>query len=140
MKKIWFPFFLTIVSIVVITGCSNSGVNTSKEEDGKKVIKVALSDEVNPPFLYTDDQNNPIGYDMDYLAEVEKKLPEYKFQYIFGEEESNLVGVDTGKFDFAINWFFKNPDREKSFFIQNMNMDILLHRSSLKKTEMILKH
>lgn len=52
---------------------------------------------------------------MDYLAEVEKKLPEYKFQYIFGEEESNLVGVDTGKFDFAINWFFKNPDREKKF-------------------------
>lgn len=40
MKKIWFPLFLTIVSIVVIAGCSNSGsVNTSKEEDGKRLLK-----------------------------------------------------------------------------------------------------
>ncbi|KAB7704414.1 transporter substrate-binding domain-containing protein [Bacillus aerolatus] len=113
MKRMWLTAFLTMISIFVIAGCSNS--ESSKTEDGKQIIKVALSDEVNPPFLYTDDKNNPIGYDMDYLAEVEKRLPEYKFEYTFGEEEGNLVGVDTGKFDFAINWFFKNPDREKKF-------------------------
>ncbi|ASS90263.1 MULTISPECIES: amino acid ABC transporter substrate-binding protein [Aeribacillus] len=112
-KRIWTKFFLFILSIFVIAGCSNS--ESKETDDGKKVIKVALSDEVNPPFLYTDDQNKPIGYDMDYLAEIEKKLPEYKFEYTFGEEESNLIGVDTGKFDFAINWFFKNPEREQKF-------------------------
>ena len=113
MKRIWLTAFLTLASVFVIAGCSNSA--NSETEDGKQIIKVALSDEVNPPFLYTDDQNNPIGYDMDYLAEIEKKLPEYKFEYTFGEEEGNLVGVDTGKFDFAINWFFKNPEREQKF-------------------------
>ena len=59
-----------------MTAASNE---STEEDDGKTIIKVALSDDVNPPFLFTDDQNNPIGYDMDYLAEVEKKLPEYKF-------------------------------------------------------------
>ncbi|MGG3889514.1 transporter substrate-binding domain-containing protein [Metabacillus fastidiosus] len=113
MKKFWLTGFLILASVFIITGCSN---NTNTEEaDGKQVIKIALSDEVNPPFLYTDDQNNPIGYDIDYLKEIENKLPEYKFEYTFGEEESNLVGVDTGKFDFAINWFFKNPEREQKF-------------------------
>lgn len=113
MKRIWLTAFLTLASVFVIAGCSNSA--DSETEDGKQIIKVALSDEVNPPFLYTDDKNNPIGYDMDYLAEIEKKLPEYKFEYTFGEEEGNLVGVDTGKFDLAINWFFKNPEREQKF-------------------------
>jgi len=113
MKRIWLTVILTIISALVIAGCS--GGENAKTEDGKQIIKVALSDEVNPPFLYTDDQNNPIGYDMDYLKEIEKKLPEYKFEYTFGEEESNLVGVDTGKFDLAINWFFKNPEREQKF-------------------------
>lgn len=113
MKRKLLTAILALATVLVIAGCSNSSSNET--EDGRQVIKVALSDEVNPPFLYTDDDNNPIGYDMDYLAEIEKKLPEYKFEYTFGEEEGNLVGVDTGKFDFAINWFFKNPERAEKF-------------------------
>ncbi|ASV68184.1 MULTISPECIES: transporter substrate-binding domain-containing protein [Cytobacillus] len=105
--------FLLIISVLFIAGCSSSSNGTT--EDGKKVITVAISDEVNPPFLYADDNNEPIGYDMDYLKEVEKKLEDYHFEYVWGEEEANLVGVDTGKYDFAINWFFKNPEREEKF-------------------------
>lgn len=110
MRKLIFA----LLAVLLIVGCSNDSAS-NETDDGREIIKVALSDEVNPPFLYTDDDNNPIGYDMDYMAEIEKKLPEYKFEYQFGEEETNLVGVDTGKFDLAINWFFSNPDREEKF-------------------------
>lgn len=113
-KLLWIASLLFGLSLI-IAGCSGSNETDTEAEDGKKVIKVAISDEVNPPFLYADDDNNPIGYDMDFLAEVEKRLPEYTFEYIWGEEETNLVGVDTGKYDFAINWFFKNPEREEKF-------------------------
>ncbi|MFS0645953.1 transporter substrate-binding domain-containing protein [Siminovitchia sp. 179-K 8D1 HS] len=113
MKKVWLGVLL-LALFTFMGGCSQSS-GGSEKEDGKKVVKVAISDEVNPPFLYADEKNNPIGYDMDYMKEVEKKLPEYTFEYIWGEEESNLVGVDTGKYDFAINWFFKNPEREEKF-------------------------
>ncbi|GIN97061.1 amino acid ABC transporter substrate-binding protein [Siminovitchia terrae] len=112
MKKLWAGAVALFGLILFISGCSQS---TTKESDGKKVIKVAISDEVNPPFLYADEKNEPIGYDIDYMKEIEKKLPDYKFEYIWGEEESNLVGVDTGKYDFAINWFFKNPERQEKF-------------------------
>lgn len=114
MKKIGLQILTALILLMGLVGCSQSS-SSSEENDGKKVIKVALSDEINPPFLYTDNENNPIGYDMDYLKELEKKLPQYKFEYMLGEEESNLVGVSTGKFDFAINWFFKNPEREEKF-------------------------
>ncbi|MBA4537261.1 transporter substrate-binding domain-containing protein [Bacillus aquiflavi] len=110
MKKFW----LLLGLLFMITGCAQS-TEKAVTEDGKNIVKVALSDEVNPPFLYADEKNNPIGYDIDYLKEVEKRLQDYKFEYIWGEEEANLVGVDSGKYDFVINWFFKNPEREEKF-------------------------
>lgn len=94
---------------------STAAPAASEAGKAKTVIKVGLSDDVTPPFLYTDDKNQPIGYDMDYLKELEKKLPEYEFKYEFGEEESQLLATDTGKYAFAINWFFKTPDRAKKF-------------------------
>jgi L-cystine transport system substrate-binding protein len=115
MKRFWLGAIGLLGLLFIIGGCSQGSGGSGAEEDGKKVVKVAISDEVNPPFLYADENNNPIGYDMDYMREVEKRLPEYKFEYIWGEEESNLVGVATGKYDFAINWFFKNPEREEKF-------------------------
>ncbi|WP_312755069.1 transporter substrate-binding domain-containing protein [Rummeliibacillus suwonensis] len=103
-------------SLLAACGSSSSSDGAEKEKNGKEIVKVALSDEVNPPFLYTDDNNKPVGYDIDYLNEIEKKLGDkYEFKYQFGEEESNLIGVSTNKFDFAINWFFKNPEREAKF-------------------------
>lgn len=110
----YIKFLIVSLLIISLSGCGP----ITKENDHKKVIKVALSAEVNPPFLYTDSDNNPIGYDMDYMRMLEKKLPQYDFQYEFGEEESNVVGIGVGKFDMGINWFFKTPEREQKFLYQ----------------------
>ncbi len=106
-----------LILMMLIISLSGYGTIT-KENNGKKVVKVALSAEVNPPYLYTDSDNKPVGYDMDYMKELEKKLPQYDFQYEFGEEESNVVGIGVGKFDMGINWFFKTPEREQKFLYQ----------------------
>ncbi|MDA3129550.1 amino acid ABC transporter substrate-binding protein [Aliibacillus thermotolerans] len=108
--KIMRFLFVIAVSITWLAGCSKATT-----EDGKEIIQVAVSAEVNPPFLLADENNEPIGYDIDYLNEVEKRLPQYEFEYVWGEEESNLIGVGAGKFDFAMNWFFSNPEREERF-------------------------
>lgn len=105
---------ILMMLIISLSGCGT----ITKENNGKKVVKVALSAEVNPPYLYTDSDNKPVGYDMDYMKELEKKLPQYDFQYEFGEEESNVVGIGVGKFDMGINWFFKTPEREQKFLYQ----------------------
>ena len=117
MKRKKVSTFAAVLGLagVILTGCGASDEKATSE-NGAEIVKVALSDEVNPPFLSTNDKNSPIGYDIDYLEEVEKKLDgKYEFEYQFGEEESNLIGVSTNKFDFAINWFFKNPEREEKF-------------------------
>ncbi|MEB6301201.1 transporter substrate-binding domain-containing protein [Mammaliicoccus sciuri] len=110
----YIKLLILMMLIISLSGCST----ITKENNGKKVVKVALSAEVNPPYLYTDSDNKPVGYDMDYMKELEKKLPQYDFQYEFGEEESNVVGIGVGKFDMGINWFFKTPEREQKFLYQ----------------------
>ncbi|MDQ7131112.1 transporter substrate-binding domain-containing protein [Mammaliicoccus sciuri] len=111
----YIKLLILMMLIISLSGCGT----ITKENNGKKVVKVALSAEVNPPYLYTDSDNKPVGYDMDYMKELEKKLPQYDFQYEFGEEESNVVGIGVGKFDMGINWFFKTPEREQKFLYQN---------------------
>ncbi|UXV32797.1 transporter substrate-binding domain-containing protein [Mammaliicoccus sciuri] len=110
----YIKLLILMMLIISLSGCGT----ITKENNGKKVIKVALSAEVNPPYLYTDSENKPVRYDMGYMKALEKKLPQYDFQYEFGEEESNVVGIGVGKFDMGINWFFKTPEREQKFLYQ----------------------
>ncbi|MDK9866039.1 MULTISPECIES: amino acid ABC transporter substrate-binding protein [Staphylococcus] len=112
-----FTFLLMLMMVSVLTACGNNDTSDSKSQ--KKEVKVALSAEVNPPYLYTNKDNKFVGLDMDYMKLIEKKLPQYDFKYEVGEEESNLVGIGSGKFDMGINWFFKTPEREKQFLYQD---------------------
>ncbi|MGO3272937.1 MAG: transporter substrate-binding domain-containing protein [Staphylococcus equorum] len=111
-----FTFLLMLMIVSVLTACGNNDASNSNSQ--KKEVKVALSAEVNPPYLYTNKDNEFVGLDMDYMKLIEKKLPQYDFKYEVGEEESNLVGIGSGKFDMGINWFFKTPEREKQFLYQ----------------------
>ncbi|MDK9844398.1 amino acid ABC transporter substrate-binding protein [Staphylococcus equorum subsp. linens] len=111
-----FTFLLMLMMVSVLTACGNNDASNSNSQ--KKEVKVALSAEVNPPYLYTNKDNEFVGLDMDYMKLIEKKLPQYDFKYEVGEEESNLVGIGSGKFDMGINWFFKTPEREKQFLYQ----------------------
>ncbi|MEK4561191.1 amino acid ABC transporter substrate-binding protein [Staphylococcus sp. FSL K6-3157] len=113
-----FTFLLMLMMVSVLTACGNNDASNSNSQ--KKEVKVALSAEVNPPYLYTNKDNEFVGLDMDYMKLIEKKLPQYDFKYEVGEEESNLVGIGSGKFDMGINWFFKTPEREKQFLYQDV--------------------
>lgn len=113
-----FTFLLMLMIVSALTACGNNDASNSNSQ--KKEVKVALSAEVNPPYLYTNKDNEFVGLDMDYMKLIEKKLPQYDFKYEVGEEESNLVGIGSGKFDMGINWFFKTPEREKQFLYQDV--------------------
>ncbi|HLR19178.1 MAG TPA: amino acid ABC transporter substrate-binding protein [Staphylococcus sp.] len=108
---------LMLIIASTLSACNKDDTSDTKK---KKEIKVALSAEVNPPYLYTNEDNEFVGLDMDYMKLLEKKLPQYDFKYEVGEEESNLVGIGAGKFDMGINWFFKTPEREKQFLYQDV--------------------
>ncbi|NLK09575.1 MAG: amino acid ABC transporter substrate-binding protein, partial [Staphylococcus equorum] len=74
-----FTFLLMLMIVSVLTACGNNDASNSNSQ--KKEVKVALSAEVNPPYLYTNKDNEFVGLDMDYMKLIEKKLPQYDFKY-----------------------------------------------------------
>lgn len=61
---------ISLLITVLFSGCSQTQESTS--HNNKKEIKVAISAEVNPPYLYTNKQNEFAGLDIDYLKLLEK--------------------------------------------------------------------
>lgn len=91
IKSISFISFIILISLS-LSACAKSDDHVATPSHPKN-IKVALSAEINPPYLYTNKDNEFVGLDMDYMKLLEKELPQYHFQYEIGEEESNLVGI-----------------------------------------------
>lgn len=106
--------------VILLSACGTDKDTQPPSKAHPKEVKVALSAEINPPYLYTDQNNRFVGLDMDYLKMLEEVLPQYHFVYEVGSEESNLVGIGAKKFDMGVNWFFKTPEREKQFLYQDV--------------------
>ncbi|MEW9701847.1 transporter substrate-binding domain-containing protein [Paenibacillus sp. SI8] len=111
---------------IIVSGCakqtssplaasSSSTATTADSTKSKTVVKVGINNLPNPPYSFVDDKNQPVGYTIDYLKELEKKLPEYKFDYEAVDSDSQLIGTDSGKYAFAANYYFRNPEREKKY-------------------------
>lgn len=108
--------------LLLLAGCgkeatpaSAGGQSGSTAKTAPKVVKAALNTVPVPLFSYLDENNKPAGFMIDYLKELEKKLPDYKFEYESADNEGQLIGTDTGKYAFAANFWFKNPEREKKY-------------------------
>ncbi|MFD0678558.1 MULTISPECIES: transporter substrate-binding domain-containing protein [unclassified Paenibacillus] len=129
MKTKGLYLIFAVILLAILAGCGKtapaagdgsanaSAPNTASPvaKAAPKVIKAALNTVPVPLFSYLDEKNQPAGYMIDYLRELEKKLPEYKFEYEAVDNEGQLIGTDTGKYAFAANFWFKNPEREKKY-------------------------
>ncbi|MEK8132522.1 transporter substrate-binding domain-containing protein [Paenibacillus filicis] len=129
MKTARFPLILAFAMLLltVLSGCGKAapasggasapatGGSAPVAKPAPKVVKAALNTVPVPLFSFLDDKNQPAGFIIDYLKELEKKLPEYKFEYEAVDNEGQLIGTDSGKYAFAANFWFKNPEREKKY-------------------------
>ncbi|CAM5309871.1 hypothetical protein BSAF29S_00945 [Bacillus safensis subsp. safensis] len=61
-------------------------------------------------------ETNRLAITLIISMKWKRGLPHIHFDYIFGEEESNLIGVGAGKFEMAANWFFVTLNAKNGFF------------------------
>ena len=96
------------------------------------VLKVAQNAVPNPPFSYSDDKNVMQGYTVEYLKLLDERLEEYEFEYEQIAREAMLVGVESGKYDFAANFYYRNPDREAKYLFGNQEYGYSLNSLIVK--------
>lgn len=114
-------------------GSGNSGNSGGEPAVEVTVVKVAQNAVPNPPFSYLNEQNVMEGYTVDYLKLLDERLEEYEFQYEQIAREAMLVGVESGKYDLAANFYYRNPDREAKYLFGEVEYGYSLNALIVKE-------
>ncbi|WP_167858900.1 transporter substrate-binding domain-containing protein [Paenibacillus cymbidii] len=134
MKKYWTASILAAVMALSACGTSSNGGSSGSSPSASgsaspapssgspsaapvnvTVLKVAQNAVPNPPFSSLNEKNIMEGYTVEYLKLLDERLPEIKFEYEQIAREAMLVGVETGKYDLAANFYYRNPEREAKY-------------------------
>lgn len=108
--------------VVVVAGIyflggfgSNKSASSNKASSYKpKVIKVAYAT-TNFPITYQNSKKQGDGYDVAIMREIDKQLPQYKFEYVGTSDDDVLIGVKSGKYQVGVKNIFYTADRAKTY-------------------------
>lgn len=106
-----------LLSAIVLTACSSQGKSTSQTQFDKikevGVLKVATPGTLFPTSYYNDDKEL-VGYEIDMMNEIGKRLNlEIDYQEI-GVAEA-LTSVDSGKVDVSVNNLTPTAERKEKY-------------------------
>jgi polar amino acid transport system substrate-binding protein len=109
MKRI--PLFVAIVVILslLLSACGASGSHFDAIKKAG-VIKVGTSADY-PPFEYVDAQGNKIGFDIELMTEVAKRM-NLTLEWVDMPFDSLIAGVKEGKIDASISAFNYSEERD----------------------------
>ncbi|WP_018664902.1 transporter substrate-binding domain-containing protein [Heyndrickxia acidiproducens] len=110
------------LAVVVVGGAyflggfgSNESASSDKPSaESPKVIKVAYAT-TNFPITYQNNKKQGDGYDVAIMREVDKQLPQYKFEYVGTSDDDVLIGVKSGKYQVGVKNIFYTADRAKTY-------------------------
>jgi polar amino acid transport system substrate-binding protein len=111
MKRIFTLVALVVVMSLILTACGGgaSGHLATIKQAG--VIKVGTSADY-PPFESVDASGNKVGFDIDLMTEIAKRLG-VKLEWVDMPFDSLIAGVQEGKLDASISAFNYTEERDK---------------------------
>lgn len=126
MNKLFKISTVLTASIALFSGVAAIGQPSTAHAAKVKTYQVAVSSS-SKPLSY--EQNGQLkGYEVDVLRKVDQQLPNAKFKYHAVSQNAELVGLDSGKYDLAVNGFYKNPERTKKYVFGKENDGLSLVR------------
>ena len=106
-------------SLTLASGVLAAGAPVTAHAASTKTYQVAVSSS-SKPLSY--EQNGKLkGYEVETLRKIDQQLPNVKFKYHAVSQNAELVGLDSGKYDLAVNGFYKNPERTKKYVFGKEN-------------------
>lgn len=108
--------------MLLLTACSStekSQIDSSKDAkaQGKNNVQTILvgTGTQFPNICFLDDKGNLTGYDVELVRAIDKKLPEYNFEFKTMEFSNLLLSLETGKIDLIAHQMEVNSEREEKF-------------------------
>ena len=128
MKKTITIFLILTLIAALLTGCGAQAANTAANgtksakapEGSAAVTTIKVGTAGSPkPYIFTDDDNNVIGFDADVVAAIDELLPQYEFVYELTDFKSVFTGVDAGIYQMGDNNITRKPEREEKYLFGN---------------------
>src|SRR5512140_1739580 len=110
-RSVFFVSFLVALSLVLSACGGTSAANHLEAIKKAGVIKVGTSADY-PPFESVDSSGNKIGFDIELMNEVAKRLG-VKVEWVDMPFDSLIAAVQEGKIDASISAFNYSEERDK---------------------------
>lgn len=68
-----------------------------------------------PNVCFIDENGKLTGFDVELLKEIDKRLPEYEFEFQTMDFSNLLLSLETKKIDLVAHVMEKNPEREQKY-------------------------
>lgn len=113
-KKLFSVILAAAVALTTFAGCGESNSNDllSKIQKEKKVT-VAMEGNW-APWTYEDEQGNLVGFEVEVASAVAEKLG-VEAEFVTGEWDGLLAGVQAGRYDIMANGVGYSEDRAQSY-------------------------
>ncbi|MBP2643314.1 MAG: tcyK [Firmicutes bacterium] len=132
VKKIILLFGALLLLALAVAGCGSASEETKGSASEPKKIVIGTGNGFKP-YCYLDDQGKLAGYELEVLQEVNKRLPQYKFEFETMEFKNVLLSLGTGKVDIGAHQFEKNPDREQKYLFSDESYTTFILRIIVAK-------
>ena len=131
MKNLTKLTALTLTAALALTACGSSAATAPAAESAagstaeaasgdllseiqaKGTITVAMEG-TWAPWTYHDENDNLVGYDVEVATEIAKKLG-VEPQFVEGEWDGLLAGLDAGRYDIMVNGVDITPERAEKY-------------------------
>ncbi|MBT1172434.1 transporter substrate-binding domain-containing protein [Bifidobacterium sp. MA2] len=107
---------LALAASTLLSGCGNASAATAQaaQSDGTKTIIVATGGSPKP-HTYVNEKGELTGYDIAVLKAVDKRLPQYQFEYRKVSFDGLLTGLDSDRYQIAANSYSITPERAEKY-------------------------
>lgn len=97
----------------------------------KKIIVGTGTQFANICFI--DDKGNLTGYDVELVKEIDKRLPEYEFEFKTMDFSNLLLSLETKKIDFIAHQMEVNKERQEKFLFNDEAYNIFPNKVVVNK-------
>lgn len=102
-----------VIGVLLLGAC---GAEDKAAGESNKVEKIIVGTGTQfPNICFIGDDGELTGYDVELVREIDKKLPEYEFEFKTMEFSSLLLSLETNKIDFIAHQMEVNEERQEKF-------------------------
>lgn len=132
---------ILILSACGITNSNNetdktSTAHASNTATSSKVKKIIVGTGTKfPNVCFIDETGKLTGFDVELVKELDKRIPDYEFEFKTMDFGNLLLSLETNKIDFVAHQMEKNPEREEKYLFNKEPYSIFLTKVAVDKND-----